>query len=110
VTDDDELADRVRAALSGADERRMFGGLAFLLDGRLAVAVSGRGLMLRTDPAETGRLLTDPSAEQVVMRGRDMPGWLRVAPAGLTSDAALRAWVDTAVAYVRTLPTKGERR
>lgn len=104
---DDDLADRVRAALAGASEKRMFGGLAFLLDRRLTVAVSGQGgLMVRVDPADSAALVARPDVELMVMQGREMVGWLRVAPEILTDDDELQAWVDRAAAYVRTLPPK----
>lgn len=117
---DEQLADRVRACVAGAclgpdcpgraDERRMFGGLAFLVAGHMALAVSGQGgLMVRTDPAAVAPLLAQPHVEQVVMQRRAMPGWLGVAPAALADDDALQAWVERAVGYVRTLPPKRPR-
>ncbi len=109
---DEELADRLRAALateSGLTERRMFGGLAFLLDGRMAVAASGArggGLLLRCDPAETETLAREPHVDRFVMRGREMNGWLRVGDAAVAEDGALRSWVGRGVAYARSLPPK----
>ena len=82
----------------------MFGGLAFLLGGNLAVAVSGQGgIMVRVDPAEEGELLASSRAEEVVMRGRPMTGWLRVAPELLSSDQVLSEWVARAVARVHAV-------
>ena len=105
---DDELANRLREALAGevVTEKRMFGGLAFLIGGHLTVSASGRGgLLLRVDPATSDALLADPSAERAVMGGRAMDGWLRIAPSGL-DDEQLTRWVRLAVAFVRTLPAK----
>ena len=107
---DHELADRLRTALQDVDgvrEKAMFGGLAFLVGGHMAVAASGQGgLMARCDPARTGELLAGGEAEPMVMRGREMDGWLRVAADRVASDAALQRWVDTGVAYAESLPPK----
>jgi TfoX/Sxy family transcriptional regulator of competence genes len=107
---DEELADRVRELVSGEDgvvEKRMFGGLAFLISGNMSVSVSGRGgLLLRIDPAETDSLLAKPHAEPFVMRGRAMDGWLRVAPEGVGTKRQLERWVARGVAYARSLPAK----
>ena len=105
-----DLANRLRAALAGEDnvtERAMFGGLAFLVNGNMAVSASGQGgLLLRVDPAETEALLSDEHADRFVMRGRGMKGWLRVDPAGVSTDAALGRWVKIGVASARSLPAK----
>ncbi len=105
---DEGLAERVRAAVAGEaglSEKRMFGGVAFLLGGNMAVA-SGRGdLLLRVDPAETDALVTDPRAERAVMRGRPLDGWLRV-DAQVLGDDELNRWIARGVAYARTLPPK----
>ena len=107
---DEDLADRVRVRLQGeraVTEKRMFGGLAFLIDGHLAVTASQRGgLLLRVDPAETEMLLTEAHTEPFEMRGREMDGWLLVAPAGVSSDAQLERWVSISLAYARSLPPK----
>lgn len=106
---DEDLADRIRAVIGGEPglgEKRMFGGLAFLIDGNLATACSDRGIMVRVDPGETPTLLAEPHAEPMVMRGREMTGWLRIGPAGLGDDATLEAWVRRGVAYARSLPAK----
>ncbi len=107
---DEELADRIRAALSGdvgVSERAMFGGLGFSINGNLAVSASGQGgLLLRVDPAEAHALLLDAHAEPFVMRGRELSGWLRIDPAGVDTDTELGRWVEIGVAYARTLPPK----
>jgi hypothetical protein len=108
---DEQLAGRVRELIGADDdvtERRMFGGLAFLVGGHLAVAASGRGgLMVRVDPAETDALLARPHARTFEMRGRPMDGWLRVDAAGVRTKRALEPWVRRGVAYARSLPPKG---
>jgi hypothetical protein len=111
VAYDEELADRVReivASEDGLSEKRMFGGLAFLLNGNMAVAASGQGgLLLRIDPAETERLVASEHVERMEMRGKQMDGWLHVQPAAVADDAALRAWVGHGTRYARSLPPKG---
>ena len=108
---DEELANRIReliAAEAGVTEKRMFGGLAFLIAGNMSVSVSGRGgLMLRCDPAETEELRRKPHAGPFEMRGRVMDGWLRVDPEGLRRKAQLERWVTRGVSYARSLPAKG---
>ena len=85
----------------------MFGGLAFLVGGHMAVAVSGKGgLMVRCEPSETDALRAEPGAGPFEMRGRELDGWLRVAAEAVDSDAALRPWVARGVAYARSLPPK----
>jgi TfoX/Sxy family transcriptional regulator of competence genes len=107
---DEVLADRIRTALSGQDavaEKRMFGGLAFLIGGHMAVAASrAGGLMLRVDPERTEELLGEPHTEPFEMRGRPVDGWLRVRADGLDSDDELQRWVDHGVGYARSLPPK----
>jgi TfoX/Sxy family transcriptional regulator of competence genes len=107
---DEDLADRLRVALQGHDgveEKRMFGGLAFLLGGHLAVAVSGEGgLMVRCDPDDTERLLAEPGATPMVMRGREMTGWLRVGGSALDDDVLAR-WAELGATHVASLPPKG---
>jgi hypothetical protein len=107
---DELLADRIRTALSGQDgiaEKPMFGGLAFLIGGHMAVAASrAGGLMVRVDPERTEALLRRPHTEPFEMRGRPLDGWLRVKSEGLDSDADLQDWVDHGVGYVRSLPPK----
>ena len=107
---DDELAHRVRALLAPEDavtEQRMFGGLAFLVDAKMAVAVSREGgLLLRIDPAQRDRLLARPGARVCVMQGREMDGWLRVDAEAVRTKRQLDAWVGRGVAYARSLPAK----
>ncbi|MBV9192784.1 MAG: TfoX/Sxy family protein [Solirubrobacterales bacterium] len=107
---DEDLANRIRE-LIGADgdvtEKRMFGGLAFLIGGHMSVSVSGQGgLLLRCDPEQTDALLAKPHAGPFEMRGRVMDGWLRVAPEGVRSKAQLERWVARGVKYARSLPPK----
>ncbi len=108
VSYDEALADRVRALLTDPqnDEKRMFGGIAFLVAGRMAVAASSQGgLMVRLDPGDAERLLTEPGAEPMVMGSRAaMKGWLLVRGDTLTDPAALKAWVERGVRYA--LPPK----
>ena len=104
---DEEIAKRVRQVVQGEPgltEKRMFGGLAFLIDGRLAVSASSAGgLLVRVDPAETAPLLDEPHVELFEMRGRAMDGWLRVDREALDTDEALRRWVSNGVTYARSL-------
>lgn len=106
---DEALAARVRALLAGEEaisEKRMFGGLAFLLEGNMAVAASGNGgLLVRVDPAEGERLIGSTAAVPMAMRGREMAGWLRIAE-GLEPDSELETWVRRGVDYARSLPPK----
>jgi TfoX/Sxy family transcriptional regulator of competence genes len=107
---DEDLADRVRELIgadSGVTEKRMFGGLAFLVGGNMAVAASGQGgLMVRVEPGETDALLAEPHARPFEMRGREMRGWLRVDADGVRTERDLRPWVERGVAYARSLPPK----
>jgi TfoX/Sxy family transcriptional regulator of competence genes len=107
---DEELANRLRELVSdedGVTEKKMFGGLAFLIDGNMAVSASGQGgLLLRCDPDETDALVAKPHAERFVMRGRAMDGWLRIDPAGVGTKRELERWVGVGVAYARSLPAK----
>ncbi len=107
---DEVLADRIRQVVRDEHdltEKRMFGGLAFLVHGSMAVAASGEGgLMLRCDPAETETLLDPPRIRRVAMRGREMDGWLRISDEAVDDDEDLRRWVSVGVAYARSLPPK----
>jgi TfoX/Sxy family transcriptional regulator of competence genes len=107
---DEDLADRIREVLAaepGVTEKKMFGGLAFLVGGHMAVAASGQGgLMVRVDPAQTDDLAEQPHAGPFVMRGRPMQGWLRVDAEGVTTTQQLEPWVQRGLAYVRSLPPK----
>lgn len=107
---DEDLANRIRELIgkeAGVTEKKMFGGLAFLIGGNMSVSVSGHGgLLLRCDPEETGALLTKPHAAPFEMRGRVMDGWLRVDPEGVRTKRQLERWVARGVAYARSLPPK----
>jgi TfoX/Sxy family transcriptional regulator of competence genes len=106
---DEELAGEIRGLLAGENgvvEKKMFGGLAFLVGGNMAVAASGQGGMLvRVDPAESDALLASTKARLMEMRGRTMPGWLRVDTEDLTKPE-LAQWVERGVTYARSLPPK----
>ena len=107
---DEETANRIRELVQSEDglsEMRMFGGLAFLINGNMAVAASGKGgLLLRCDPAETGALISAPNTGRFEMRGKEMDGWLRVDSQAIETDKALRQWVRVGVGYARSLPPK----
>ena len=107
---DEELAERIRELVAdeaGLTEQKMFGGLAFLVGGNMAVAASGQGgLMVRVDPAESAELVESSGARVVEMRGRQMPGWLRVDSDNVKTDAELSHWVDRGMSFARSLPPK----
>ncbi len=107
---EEELAGRIRDLLvdeAGVSERRMFGGLAFLLNGHLAISASNEGgVLVRVDPATGDRLTATTPATAAVMRGRPMAGWLRVATDALGTEAELACWVDRGIGYARSLPPK----
>src|SRR4051794_301037 len=108
---DEALAQRIRA-LIGAEpaltEMKMFGGLAFLVGGNMSVAASGQGgILVRVDPAESDELVRTTGAQMMEMRGRTMPGWLRVEP---RTEKELKAWVERGVAYARSLPPKRKKK
>jgi TfoX/Sxy family transcriptional regulator of competence genes len=111
VAYDEELAARIRERLAGEPgltEKKMFGGLAFLVGGNMAVAASGQGgLLVRVDPDESDTLVETTPARLMEMRGRSMKGWLRVDDAAVASDAELAQWVDRGASYARSLPPKG---
>lgn len=108
---DEDLANRIRELLAGehgVTEMAMFGGLAFLLGGNMAVAASGQGgLLVRVGPAEGERLPSSPHVSAMVMRGREMKGWLRVDAEGVRGKRMLEPWVRRGVAFARSLPAKG---
>jgi len=108
---DEDLASRIReliAAEAGVSEQRMFGGLAFLVEGNMSVVASGQGgLMVRVDREQSDELLAKPHAEPFVMRGREMRGWLRIDPEGVRTKRQLEPWVRRGVTYARSLPAKG---
>jgi TfoX/Sxy family transcriptional regulator of competence genes len=107
---DEELADRIRALVVGeADltEKKMFGGLAFLIGGNMAIAASGQGgLLVRVDPASSDTLVETTPARVAEMRGREMPGWLRVESDDVPTLPQLARWVELSTAYARSLPAK----
>ncbi|WP_040781652.1 TfoX/Sxy family protein [Nocardia pneumoniae] len=109
---DEELAERIRELIGPGPkltEQKMFGGLAFLIGGNMAVAASRQGgLLVRVDPDEGERLLGE-SVEPMVMGGREMAGWLYVAAAAVADEEVLREWVERGVAYARTLPPKKKK-
>jgi len=109
VAYDEELAERIRALVGGepgVEEKKMFGGLGFLVGGNMAVAASGQGgLLVRVDPGESESLVGSTAAYPMEMRGRQMAGWLRVDSEHVAGDE-LAAWVERGVAYARSLPPK----
>ena len=107
---DEELAERIRALVADEQsvaEKKMFGGLAFLVGGNMAIAASGQGgALVRVDPDETEKLVASTGAEPFVMRGRSMNGWLRVDAEHLRTKRQLGEWVARGVAYARSLPER----
>jgi len=107
---DEDLANRIRQLLGperGIEEKRMFGGLAFLINGNMSVAVSGRGgLLVRVPPADTDKLLERAHVSVMVMAGRETRGWLRVGADGVQTKRQLQSWVTRGAGYARDLPPK----
>ena len=107
---DEQLADRIRELVgSEADltEKKMFGGLAFLIGGNMAVAASGQGgVLVRVDPAQSDVLVATTSARPREMGGRQMQGWLRVGPEAVRTRRQLARWVELGTSYARSLPAK----
>jgi hypothetical protein len=107
---DEDLGNRIREHLEhekGLTERRMFGGLAFMINGHMAVSAGSQGgLLLRVDPVETDSLVQEPHVGRFVMRGREMDGWLRVDPQAFDTDAQFARWLRIGVSYARSLPPK----
>ena len=107
---DEDLADRIREQLvsePGVSEMKMFGGLAFLVGGNMAIAAGSQGgVMVRVDPAKSDSLVAKTTAELVEMRGRQMPGWLRVAADDVRTKRQLAKWVELGTSYARSLPPK----
>lgn len=107
---DEELADRIRELVVGEPdltEKKMFGGLAFLIGGNMAVAASGQGgALVRVDPAQSDTLVATTNARLMEMRGRRMQGWLRVDPEDLRTKRELARWVELGTGYARSLPAK----
>jgi hypothetical protein len=107
---DEDLASRIRELIGAErdlDEKAMFGGLAFLIAGNMAIAASGQGgLLVRVDPGDMDALLKKAHTRPMEMRGREMTGWLRVGAAGAKTKRQLEPWVRRGVAYARSLPAK----
>jgi len=110
VAYDEELAERLRELLDSEPrltEKKMFGGVAFLVNGNMAIAASGQGgVLVRVDPRTSAKLIDTSSAELAVMRGRPMDGWLRVASDHLRTKRQLARWAGLGTAYARSLPSK----
>ncbi|MBI5736630.1 TfoX/Sxy family protein [Mycobacterium adipatum] len=107
---DVDLAERVRellATVDAVDEKRMFGGLAFLVRGHMAVCVSGQGgIMVRVPAEDTATLLQRAHVEPMIMAGKETRGWVRVAATGVNTRRQLQSWVDRGVGYASGLPPK----
>ena len=107
---DEDLANRLRELLADEDnitEKKMFGGLAFMLNGHMSVSASGKGgLLVRMDPSGTDAALKRDHVKRMEMGGRSMDGWLRVAPEGIRTKRQLEPWVKRSLKFVRTLPPK----
>jgi hypothetical protein len=107
---DEDLAERIRALVAaerGLSEKKMFGGMAFLVGGHMAIAASGQGgILVRVDPERSDTIVTTTKASVAVMRGRPMAGWLRVAADDLRTKRQLAKWVDLGTAFARSLPAK----
>ena len=107
---DEELAERIRELIAGEPaltEQKMFGGLAFLIGGNMAVAASSQGgLLVRVDPAQSDTLVAATNARPMEMRGREMQGWLRVDTDDVRTKRQLAKWVELGVAHARSLPAK----
>ena len=107
---DQDLADRIRELVggeAGLTEQKMFGGLAFLIGGNMAVAASGQGgVLVRVDPAQSEQLVATTGARPMEMRGREMQGWLRVDPEDVGTMRQLARWVTLGTTYARSLPAK----
>jgi len=110
VAYDEELADRIRELVGSEPdltEKKMFGGLAFLVGGNMAIAASGQGgVLVRVDPEQSDALIATTNARLMEMRGRQMQGWLRVDPEDLRTKRQLAKWVGLGTAYARSLPAK----
>jgi hypothetical protein len=110
---DEKLADRIRELIGsepGLTEQKMFGGLAFLIGGNMAIAASGQGgVLVHVDPDESDKLVAKTNARLMEMRGRSMRGWLRVDPEDLGTKRQLAKWVELGVAYAKSLPAKRKK-
>jgi TfoX/Sxy family transcriptional regulator of competence genes len=109
VAYDEALATRVRGILGGGEglaEKKMFGGLAFLVNGNMACGVHDDELILRLDPGEGEKALADPHVRMFDMTGRPMKGWLLIGPEAIATDGDLRSWVEKGVEFAGSLPPK----
>ncbi len=109
----EDLEDRIRAIITTTHEiteQRMFGGLAFLIGGNMAIAASGEGLLVRVSRADSERLVATANAQEMVMRGRRMTGWLRVSASDVPTKRQLGRWVKLGATYAASLPPKGGKR
>jgi TfoX/Sxy family transcriptional regulator of competence genes len=114
VAYDEDLAERIRALITKTHpvtEQEMFGGLAFLIGGNMAIAASGQGgVLVRVDPAEAEQLIATTNAEPMVMGGRAMTGWLHVAAPDVRTGPQLGKWVTLGAAYASSLPPKSPKK
>jgi TfoX/Sxy family transcriptional regulator of competence genes len=110
VAYDEDLAERIRELITdrtGLTEKKMFGGLAFLIGGNMAISASGQGgILVRVDPEQSDKLVATTEAEEMVMRGRSMNGWLRVDSEHVRTKRQLGKWVGLGTSYARSLPPK----
>ena len=110
VAYDEKLAERICELVAGErnlTEKKMFGGLAFLIGGNMAVAASGQGgLLVRVDPDRSDSLVDSTNARPMEMRGREMQGWLRVDSEDVRTKRQLARWVELGTSYARSLPAK----
>src|SRR3954452_7128947 len=111
---DGDLANRIRELVggqAGLSEQKMFGGLAFLIGGNMAIAASGQGgIMVRVDPAQSDAIVAKTAARPMVMRGREMQGWLRIDAEAVRTKRQLVKWVDLGTGFARSLPAKRAKR
>jgi TfoX/Sxy family transcriptional regulator of competence genes len=106
---DEQLAGRIRTHLGkrpGLSEKKMFGGIAFLMKGNMCCGVHRDALIVRLDPADTDRALAEPHTRVFDLTGRPMKGWILVDSKGLATAAQLGTWVDRAAKYAGSLPAK----
>jgi len=110
VAYDEALAERIRELVAGEPkltEKKMFGGLAFLVGGNMAIAASGQGgVLVRCDPAQSDAFVAKTDAHLMEMRGREMQGWLRVDGEDVSTKRKLEKWAKIGTAYARSLPAK----
>lgn len=106
---DEQLADEIRTIIGehpGVSEREMFGGIAFLINGNMAVGVSGRELMVRVGKDHHDEAVARPGARTFDMGARPMRGWISVAEQGFATESGLRDWVRQGVGFAESLPAK----